>query len=575
LPQDCPNHPGDGADDVRQEARAMTTFDPTQSSTTVPPRAAGPWAWLLDLVRSWFAAPAMPTTALTSAGMAARLTGLGGEDAEGAYVVAPGGYRIRVPRPDAVSGKVGQMLPSVKKGMELVPPLPHVVADLLREVQDANATAASVAAIAANDPSLAAGLLRTVNSSAFGLTRKVTAVADAVSYIGFTSVKSMVLRLQLDSTLGKAATAGNPEAAIDVEDVWVHSLIVSYVADALAERVSDADRGLAATLGLLHDLGKLVVLSRFPDEAAKLREAPTVADEPQLDREARVLGVDHAALGANLAGRWGLPGDLVRAIRWHHQPERAFERTDPKPLRQAAALVQVANQLAKYLYVYQDHTELDVIAPATFDLLGLGRDLPALLTPAVRAAAGRAILFADDGSQRPSTAVRRFLRLARGEQAAALLAAAGSSPRQQVEVDDVDSAELFLTAAQRDLLRSTATPTGIKRLAADVARVQAALPLSDAARPVLSMLARAILANAAGGTTLDTVEVTHAVEDGRARLAVRSPELSFARRFGEGADPDACLAAVDAELANVLNLGWCESITVSSDGATYVFTVAG
>ena len=551
----------------------MTVIDP--SNPAHPATSTGLWGWLTNLVRAWFAPPAPPRpAAMTAAGMAARATGVGGEDAQGAYVVAPGGYRIRVPMADTLHAKVGQMLPAVRKGLDLVPPLPHVVAELLREVQDANATAASVAAIAANDPSLAAGLLRTVNSSAFGLTRKVTAVADAVSYIGFTSVKSMVLKLQLDNTLGVSAAASNPETAADVEDVWVHSLVVSYIADVLAQRVVGVDAGFAATLGLLHDLGKLVVLARFPDEAARLRAAPLVADEPLLDREARVLGVDHAALGANLAGRWGLPGDLVRAIRWHHNPARAFEPGDPKPLHQAVAVVQVANQLAKYLYVYQDRTELDAVSPATFDLLGLGRDLPSMLTADVRRAASRAILFADDGTQRPATAVRRFLRLTHGQQAAALLASTGASPRRQVEVDDVQSAAMFLAAGDRGVLHAAAVPAGIRKLATDVARAQAVLPLTVATRPVLSMLGRSMLANGVG-VAGDTVEVVHATDGDRAKLAVRCPGFAFARRFGEGADPDACLAAVDAELANVLNLGWCESITVSSDGSTFVFTVNG
>ena len=552
----------------------MTADHPFPATLPVPP--PGIWARLVAALRSIFAAPPAARSALTSAGMAARATGLGGEDAQGAFVVAPGGYRIRVPRPDALSAKVGQMLPTVKKGLELVPPLPHVVAELLREVQDEHATAASVAVIAAHDPSLAAGLLRTVNSSAFGLTRKVTAVADAVSYIGFTSVKSMVLRLQLNKTLNVAALAGDPQTAADVEDVWVHSLIVSSIADTLAERVVDVDRGFAATLGLLHDLGKLVVLSKFPDEVRRLRSAESLPNEGQMDREARVLGVDHAALGANLSARWGLPGDLVRAIRWHHQPARAFEAADPKPLRQAVALVQVANQLAKYLYVYQDRTELDVVTPATYALLGLGSDLPALLTPAVRAAAGKAILFADEGAQRPPAAVRRFLRLTRGDQAADLLAASAAAPRTQVEVDDVLSAGLFLAAADGPaVLRAPATAAGVKKLAADVARVQAVLSVGDRTRPVLAMLARAVLANAAaGGVAGDGVEVAHAVEDGRCRMAITCPAFAFARRFGPAADPDAALAAVDAELANVLNLGWCESVTVSSDGATFVFTVA-
>ncbi len=550
----------------------MTVLDSAPNGSA--PTSTGLWGWLMQLLRGFVAAPATEAAPTTAAGLAARATGLGGEDRHGAYVVAPGGYRVRVPSPDAHGGKVGQMLPAVRQGLDLVPPLPHVVAELLREVQDANATAASVAAIAANDPSLAAGLLRTVNSSAFGLTRKVTAVADAVSYIGFNTVKSMVLRLQLDHTLGSAAAASDPETATDVEDVWVHSLVVSYIADVLADKVVGVDRGFAATLGLLHDLGKLVVLSRFPGEAARLRVAPLMADEPLLEREARVLGVDHAALGANLAGRWGLPGDLVRAIRWHHNPGRAFEPSDPKPLHQAVAVVQVANQLAKYLYVYQDRTELDAVANATFDLLGLGRDLPALLTADIRAAAGRAILFADDGTQRPPTAVRRFLRLTTGDGAAALLATAGASPRRQVEVDDVQPAAMFFAAESRDVLHAAAVPAGVRKLANDAARHQAVLPMAAAARPIVSLLTRAMLANAAAlGASGDTVELVHTADADRARLTVRCPAFAFARRFGPAADPDACLAAVDAELANVLNLGWCESITATSDGATFVFTV--
>ena len=64
--------------------------------------------------------------------------------------------------------------PTVRQALQTVPPLPTVVIELLREVQDPNSTAAGVARIASSDPALAAALLRTVNSSAFALKRKVT-----------------------------------------------------------------------------------------------------------------------------------------------------------------------------------------------------------------------------------------------------------------------------------------------------------------------------------------------------------------------------------------------------------------
>ncbi len=545
----------------------MTVSNPTNSGLISAP-AAGPFGWLLGLLRKLFVGPSTPRSA--SETFSSAITD--SDSDEGSYVVAPGGYRIRVPKANDVSNSITDMIPSVKAGLNLVPPLPHVVAQLLKEIQDPNATASSVGDIAASDPAMAASLIRTVNSAAFGLSRKITSVAEAVSFLGFSSVKSMVIRLQLDQTLG-----GTAKSSPDVEDLWIHSLVVSYIADALARRVAGVDRGFVSTLGLLHDIGKLVVQTQFPQEAKLLRGSGGA--EAPLDREIRVLGVDHATLGANLAAKWGLPGDLVQAIRWHHCPDRAFSNTDPKPLHQAMYLVQIANQLAKYCYVYQDETEIDAITDSAYDLVGLPHELTALLTPEVRAAASRAIFFADDGSRRPVTSVRRFLRLNRAEAAAALLESltnAGGA-NAQVEVQDVLCEALFADAApgsetnKRTKFKSAATEQGVAAMCADVIKSQAALPVAVDARLALSLITRCVLANTIGAKG-DTVQVSQTHDGKRVRLAVRAPALSFAQRFGDSCDPDLAFVALDSELANLLNLGWFEEIGTSSDGATLVFT---
>ena len=549
----------------------MTVTNPTGlGSNTILTPAPSPTAfgWLVALLKKFFLAPPTEKTATsTSAALVPVVDQIGG----GAYVVAPGGYRIRVPKNDDVHRSIGDMMPSIKEGLNLVPPLPHVVAQLLKEIQDPNATASSVGDIAASDPAMAASMIRTVNSAAFGLSRKITSVSEAVNFLGFTSVKSMVLRLQLEQTLGGAAK-GNE----DVEDLWIHSLVVSYIADALARKVPGIDRGFVSTLALLHDIGKLVVQTQFPHEAEQLRGRS--GEESALSREVRVLGVDHAALGANLAAKWGLPGDLVQAIRWHHNPERAFQPTDPKPLHQAMFLLQVANQLSKYVYVYQDETEIDAVSDAAYDMLNLKHDLTSLLTPEVRAAASRAIFFADDGSRRPLTAVRRFLRLNRDTAAAALVASlAGTEGGQaQVEVEDVLCETLFTESDAEEnknlRLHMAATEAGVNILCREVVKAQANLPLTADARLSLSLVSRCVLANAIGQRG-EWIDVVHAVEGKRVRFALRSPSISFERRFGANCDPDVAFAALDSELANVLNLGWFESIGTSSDGSTLVFSV--
>lgn len=545
----------------------MTVINPHTAETTSPAR--GPLAWLAELLRSVFGGA---STASAVFEVRHDLPAGDGLAAGGAYVVAPGGYRIRVPEPADLHRSINDLLPNVRAGLNLIPPLPHVVTELLREVQDPNATAGSVAGIASSDPAIAASLIRAVNSAAFGLTRKITSASEAVNFIGFASVKAMVLRLQLDRAIGGS------KADADVQDLWVHSLITSYLADELARKVPGVDRGFAATLGLLHDLGKLVVATQFPAEAERLKAA-AAADptEGQLARETRVLGVDHATLGANLAGRWGLPGDLVRAIRYHHAPADAFEKSDPEALHQAVAVVHVADQLAKYCYVYQDQTEVDVVEPKTLRRLGFQDDLSLLLTPEVRAAATRAIFFGDDdGTGRGPATVRRFLHLARGAEAAGALAAAqaAGATAGHVVADDVLCRSLF--EAGGAVVRGAATAVGVTDVAAaaDVARAELNVPA--AARPPMALVLRGLLANVAKAGTdaaaAGAVEVVHRHDGRHVQLAVRSPSLGFAARFGPAADPDLALAALDAELANVLNLGWFDAVTASSDGATLVFS---
>jgi putative nucleotidyltransferase with HDIG domain len=556
----------------------MAATNPSQSGLTS--KIAAPeaethsiFSWFTGLLKAFFLAPAKPRAGSTTTAPAPAEPKVE-QTSAGSFVVAPGGYKIRVPKSDDVHSSIGDMMPSIKEGLNLVPPLPHVVGQLLKEIQDPNATAASVGNIASSDPAMAASMIRTVNSAAFGLSRKITSVAEAVNFLGFTSVKSMVLRLQLEQTLG-GASKGNE----DVEDLWIHSLVVSYIADTLARKVPGVDKGFVSTLALLHDIGKLVVQTQFPQEAAELRG--TGNGESPLSREVRVLGVDHAALGANLAAKWGLPGDLVQAIRWHHYPERAFEPSDPKPLHQAMYILQVANQLSKYVYVYQDETEIDAISDNAYSLLNFPHDLTALLTPEVRAAASRAIFFADDGSRRPLTSVRRFLRLNKGDSAKTLVEtlAANEGGQAQVEVEDVLCETLFAETDQQAegekdkgmRLHVAATEAGVVSLCRDTIKTQAALPLSSDARLSLGLIARCVLANAVGQRG-EWIDVVHAIDGNRVRFAVKSPSLSFDRRFGTECDPDVAFAALDSELANVLNLGWFDSIGTSSDGSTLVFT---
>lgn len=532
--------------------------------------SAGFSQWLSALLKRLFGggAPEPGSPSVVSASRSSEET----ED-EGDFVVAPGGYRIRVPHAGDLSESVGEVLPEVRQGLNLLPPLPMVVLELLREIQNPNSTASSVANIAANDPSLAASLLRTVNGAASGLSRKVTSVAEAVSYLGFGVVRSLVVQLRLEQVM----PLRDPATAVETEDLWVHSLAVSYIADALAERIGDVDRGFVATLGLLHDIGRLAIVAQFPDRVAALRGS-TDLTESRMDRERRAFGADHAVLGATLALKWKLPADLTQAIRWHHQPAKAFEPHDPLAIRKAVYLIQLADQLAKYCFAYSSDMEIEMPPQETFDLLGLSASIPRLLDARIRAAAGKAILFADDSSKRPATAVRPFVKLTSAADAAAVVGrlGAGTATQTRVAVGNRGSA-LFESNAticrhgqtSRSLsheaprLLAPATDEGIEWLVkALVAQWEnASIPPRQYA-PMRTAI-RALLANLVGPKT--EIELVHQRADGQIEVAVRSMLLSFAHRVPQS-PADIGPRLLEMELANLLNLGWFD-IETSADGA--------
>jgi putative nucleotidyltransferase with HDIG domain len=507
------------------------------------------------------------------------------------YVIAPGGYRIRVPQTGDMGDRVGELIPEVRAGLALLPPLPHVVTEILREIQDSNSTASSVANIAASDPALAASLLRMVNSAASGMARKTTSVADAVSYLGFAIVRSLVVKLRLGDVLPVKG-----DGIVDAEDLWVHSLAVSYIADALSDRVPGIDKGFVWTLGLLHDIGKLAIISRFPDQAAQLRFAASQHDgtESSLQREARLLGSDHAGAGSTLAWQWKLPADLVQAIRYHHNPMASWKPGDPAPLKHAMYIVQIANQLAKYCYTYSDDMEIDAVDDQVFRELGLPASMPQLLDHRVRAAVAKAIFFAEESTQRPLTSVRRLLRLHHGDAAmrlatrlqaapnsparltigesAATALFAGDCPVYQQRGANALPAQSVLASAKRARFAAPANSNGIKFLLEAMELHQSALELSVKQRQPAMLLIRALLPNLIQDTgEPSTIETVQFYNGRRLQLAFRAPCLSISKRLGQGADPELGRRVLEAELANILNLGWFEQIQITSDGGTILF----
>ena len=209
------------------------------------------------------------------------------------------------------------LLRMVVARVQQLPSPPRVHFQLMKELALTDATIESVGAIIAQDASLTAKLLQVVNSAFFSPPQPVVSVREAVQTVGFNLVRSLSLSLGLFASLNPlAASELNPDR------LYLHSLATALLAQKIMidESVAPETADAAFAAGILHDVGKLVLVSALP--GLYRQSVQLAADEliPQWQAEANIFGVDHAAVGAYLLGLWGLPAPIVEAVAWHHEP---------------------------------------------------------------------------------------------------------------------------------------------------------------------------------------------------------------------------------------------------------------
>lgn len=215
-------------------------------------------------------------------------------------------------------------------------PWPEVAQRVLTLVQDPNYAIDDLVALIRTDTTLVARVLRLCNSARSGLDHEITAIGDAVTYVGTRNLVQLTLVSCSAATFASAPTS----AYTDPKALWHHSLACALLSQELAQQLGVVSPPTAFTAGILHDIGR-VVLGQLATNPGLPSDDPHTAPpraHELLERE--VFGMDHAEVAGLVGDAWRLPTTLVEALRTHHV-EAAMLAADELP-----AILHVADQLA-------------------------------------------------------------------------------------------------------------------------------------------------------------------------------------------------------------------------------------
>ncbi len=219
-----------------------------------------------------------------------------------------------------------------------LPPVSYAALKLVNLLDQPSVSNDEVVHVLKCDNVLTAKLLRACNSPYFGLEEPVSSVDQAVFLLGHQQILHIVLTL----AFGSAMVVPLPGYAVEANELWRHSLVTATAAETIAAEIPDLnlEPAIAFTVGLLHDIGKLVLGQALtPDFQADIRQRVEQGHNTRSEAEKTVLGTDHSEVGACLLQDWHLPEDIVEAVAHHHQPV-----LEPRP--RLSVVTHLANGLA-------------------------------------------------------------------------------------------------------------------------------------------------------------------------------------------------------------------------------------
>jgi HD-like signal output (HDOD) protein len=201
-----------------------------------------------------------------------------------------------------------------------LPAMPHIAAQVMEKLSNPNSTARDIHQLISKDQGLAARVLKVANSPYYGACRSISSLRDAVLFMGFDSIRSLIMTAVLKGMF----------SALTLYEklLWEHSIACGVAARHLSKETGYQRTEEAFLTGLMHDIGKTVLLLRVPSAMQDIIQETynTGSDFATIERQS--LGFTHAEVGQIIADQWRFALDIEDAIANHHTPEKARSARD-------------------------------------------------------------------------------------------------------------------------------------------------------------------------------------------------------------------------------------------------------
>ncbi|MFH0729822.1 MAG: HDOD domain-containing protein [Pseudomonadota bacterium] len=204
----------------------------------------------------------------------------------------------------------------LRSHIDKMPPLSPTVSKVLVLCNNRDSSPVELNKVVSIDPVLTGNVLRLINSAYYGMSQKITSVVRAITMLGINTVRNLLLSTAVLSTLGKKTNFNS----LDSARFWEHSLATGVTAKliALRHRIPIEQVESYFIAGLLHDIGKIPLNNKFPDEFRKAMELADEQGQALFMSENQIFGLDHTFIGKLIAEKWILGDDISDTIEFHH-----------------------------------------------------------------------------------------------------------------------------------------------------------------------------------------------------------------------------------------------------------------